>query len=111
MLEGLRDSFGWRPVEESGHLIGLVKDGANISLEPGGQLELSGAPLETIHQTCNEVNEHLREVQHVADRIGAGFIGLGTAPEWTHDQMPLMPKGRYGSWMPTCSGWARRARR
>ncbi|MCB2122959.1 MAG: glutamate--cysteine ligase, partial [Rhodobacteraceae bacterium] len=63
--------------------------------EPGGQLELSGAPLETIHQTCDEVNEHLREVHEIADRIGARFIGLGAAPEWSHDQMPMMPKGRY----------------
>ncbi len=95
MLEGLRDRFGWTPVMEGGHIIGLEKDGANVSLEPGGQLELSGAPLETIHQTCDEVNAHLREVQEVADTIGAGFIGLGAAPEWTHEQMPLMPKGRY----------------
>ena len=95
MLEGLRDGHGWAPVEEGGKLIGLEKDGANISLEPGGQLELSGAPVETIHETCDEVNAHLREVKDVADRIGAGFIGLGAAPVWTHEQMDLMPKGRY----------------
>ena len=95
MLEGLRYRFGWDPLYEGDHIIGLVKDGANISLEPGGQLELSGAPLETIHQTCDEVNTHLREVREIADDIGAGFIGLGAAPEWTHDDMPLMPKGRY----------------
>jgi glutamate--cysteine ligase len=95
MLEGLRDGHGWSPVTEGGHLIGLEKDGANVSLEPGGQLELSGAPLETIHETCDEVNTHLAEVKDVADRIGVGFIGLGAAPEWMHDDMPLMPKGRY----------------
>ncbi|MEM9755390.1 MAG: glutamate-cysteine ligase family protein, partial [Pseudomonadota bacterium] len=95
MLEGLRDRFGWSPVEEAGHLIGLEKDGANISLEPGGQLELSGAPLETIHQTCDEVNDHLAQVKAVADEIGAGFIGLGAAPIWRHEDMPVMPKGRY----------------
>jgi glutamate--cysteine ligase len=95
MLEGLRDEFGWAPVKEAGNIIGLEKDGANVSLEPGGQLELSGAPLETIHQTCDEVSTHLKEVQTVADRIGARFIGLGAAPEWTHEQMPMMPKGRY----------------
>ena len=95
MLEGLRDRFGWAPVLESGKLIGLEKDGANVSLEPGGQLELSGAPLETIHETCDEVNAHLKEVKSVADEIGVGFIGLGAAPEWSHDQMPVMPKGRY----------------
>ena len=95
MLEGLRDGFAWDPVLEGDKIIGLVKGGANVSLEPGGQLELSGAPLETIHQTCDEVNDHLRDVQTVADKIGARFIGLGAAPIWTHDQMPLMPKGRY----------------
>jgi len=95
MLEGLRDRFGWEPVLEGEHIIGLVKDGANVSLEPGGQLELSGAPLETIHQTCDEVNEHLRQVKSIADQIGVGFIGLGAAPHWTHEQMPMMPKGRY----------------
>jgi glutamate--cysteine ligase len=95
MLEGLEGQFGWDRVEEAGHIIGLTKDGANVSLEPGGQLELSGAPLETIHETCDEVNVHLREVREVADKIGAGFIGLGAAPEWSHEEMPMMPKGRY----------------
>ena len=95
MLEGLRDRFNWTEVREAGNLIGLERDGANISLEPGGQFELSGAPLDSIHQTCDEVNEHLREVQEVADGIGARFIGLGAAPDWTHEQMPVMPKGRY----------------
>ena len=95
VLSGLRDRYGWAPVEEAGKLIGLIKDGANVSLEPGGQLELSGAPLETIHQTCDEVNQHLREVKDIADEIGVGFIGLGAAPEWFHDDMPQMPKGRY----------------
>ncbi|MDU8913657.1 glutamate--cysteine ligase [Aestuariicoccus sp. MJ-SS9] len=95
VLEGLRDRHGWSPVEESGLIIGLEKDGANVSLEPGGALELSGAPLETIHETCDEVNQHLREVKDIADEIGVGFIGLGAAPIWRHDEMPLMPKGRY----------------
>ncbi len=95
VLEGLRDLHGWAPLEEGGNLIGLTKDGANVSLEPGGQLELSGAPLESIHQTCDEVNEHLKDVKDIADKVGVGFIGLGAAPVWTHDQMPMMPKGRY----------------
>ena len=95
MLEGLRDRYNWAPIEEAGKLIGLKRDGANISLEPGGQFELSGAPLDSIHQTCDEVNEHLREVHEIADEIGARFIGLGAAPEWSHEQMPVMPKGRY----------------
>jgi glutamate--cysteine ligase len=95
VLEGLRDKHGWDPVLEGGNIIGLTKDGANVSLEPGGALELSGAPLETIHQTCDEVNEHLKDVKDIADRIGVGFIGLGAAPIWSHEEMPLMPKGRY----------------
>jgi len=95
MLEGLRDEFNWAPVLEAGNIIGLEKNGANVSLEPGGQLELSGAPLETIHETCDEVNVHLKEVQTIADRIGVGYIGLGASPDWTHEQVPMMPKGRY----------------
>ena len=95
VLEGLRNLHGWAPVLEEGNLIGLEKDGANVSLEPGGQLELSGAPLQTIHETCDEVNIHLREVKDIADKVGVGFIGLGAAPEWSHEDMPLMPKGRY----------------
>ena len=95
VLEGLRDRHGWAEVREGGHLIGLEKDGANVSLEPGGALELSGAPVETIHETCDEVNVHLREVKGISDEIGVGFIGLGAAPIWQHAEMPLMPKGRY----------------
>jgi glutamate--cysteine ligase len=95
VLEGLQHRFDWSPIFEGENIIGLEKDGANVSLEPGGQLELSGAPLETIHQTCDEVNEHLRQVREVADRIGVGFIGLGAAPIWRHEDMPMMPKGRY----------------
>lgn len=95
VLEGLRDRHGWSEVREGGHLIGLEKAGANVSLEPGGALELSGAPLETIHETCDEVNQHLREVREISDEIGVGFMGLGAAPEWSHEEMPLMPKGRY----------------
>jgi len=95
VLQGLIDRFGWAPVLEGDHIIGLTKDDANVSLEPGGQLELSGAPLRTIHETCDEVNEHLAQVKSVADEIGVGFIGLGAAPIWTHEQMPVMPKGRY----------------
>ena len=73
ILEGLQDRYGWNPIFEGEHLIGLEQNGANISLEPGGQLELSGAPLDSIHQTCDEVNEHLREVQTVSDELGARF--------------------------------------
>ena len=95
VLEGLRDSYDWAPVLEGDKLIGLEKNGANVSLEPGGQLELSGAPLETIHETCDEVNAHLRDVKAISDKVGVGFIGLGAAPTWSHEEMPVMPKGRY----------------
>jgi len=95
VLSALRERHDWQELRESDKLIGLTKDGANISLEPGGALELSGAPLETIHETCDEVNIHLKEVKDIADEIGVGFIGLGAAPTWMHEQMPLMPKGRY----------------
>jgi glutamate--cysteine ligase len=95
MLEGLRDRFGWEPVSEQGHLIGLVRNGANVSLEPGGQFELSGAPLETIGEVAAEFDNHLAEVAQIADPMGVGFLGIGAAPEWSHDQMDRMPKGRY----------------
>lgn len=95
VLSALRDRHAWQELREGDKLIGLTKEGANISLEPGGALELSGAPLETIHETCDEVNVHLKEVKDIADEIGVGFIGLGAAPTWMHEQMPLMPKGRY----------------
>ncbi len=95
MLEGLRDRFGWTPVEEAGAIIGLSRDGANVSLEPGGQLELSGAPVETLHETRAELDNHLSEVAEIARGLGVGFMGLGAAPVWSQDQMPMMPKGRY----------------
>ena len=95
ILENLQNSYGWKPILENKYLIGLEKDGANVSLEPGGQLELSGAPVNTIHATCNEATEHLNQVREIAEKIGAGFIGLGAAPNWKHEDMPVMPKGRY----------------
>ncbi|WP_372840893.1 glutamate--cysteine ligase [Phaeovulum sp.] len=95
MLEGLEARFGWTPVREQGALIGLSRNGANVSLEPGGQLELSGAPLTDLHAIAAEFDAHLAECADVARDIGVAFAGLGTAPIWTHDQMPRMPKGRY----------------
>ncbi len=95
ILEKLKNVYGWNPILENHYLIGLEKNGANVSLEPGGQLELSGAPLETIHATCNEASEHLNQVRTIAEELGAGFIGLGAAPNWTEEMMPIMPKGRY----------------
>lgn len=94
MLEGLQ-RFDWSPVYEGDNVIALKRDGASVSLEPGGQLELSGAPLEYVHQTCREVNQHLREVREVADEIGAGFLSLGFRPDTKLEDVPVMPKGRY----------------
>ena len=95
VLEGLRDRFGWQPVLEQGALIGLSRNGANVSLEPGGQLELSGAPLTDVHAVAAELDQHLAEVAQIAGPLGIGFSGLGAAPIWRHEDMPVMPKGRY----------------
>ena len=95
LFQGLQDQFGWTPVREQENVIGLKRDGAFISLEPGGQVELSGAPLATLHDTAAETARHLAEVTAVADPMGVAFLGIGAAPVWTHEQMPMMPKGRY----------------
>jgi len=94
LLDGLT-RFGWKPVNEGDHVIALERGMANVSLEPGGQFELSGAPLETIHEICEETGGHLQEVKVVADELGLGFLGLGFTPTWTREQVPVMPKGRY----------------
>ena len=94
MLQGLK-RFGWSGVYEGETLIGLERGGASISLEPGGQFELSGAPLETVHDICAETGRHLQEVKTVADEMGVGFLGVGFSPLWTREQTPVMPKGRY----------------
>jgi len=94
MLVGLQ-RFGWQAIEEGGYVVALKREGASITLEPGGQFELSGAPLDNVHQTCAEVNRHLREVREVADEIGAGFLGLGFSPKWSLEETPMMPKARY----------------
>ena len=94
LLKGLT-RFGWQAVEESGRVIALLKDGASVTLEPAGQLELSGAALESIHQTCVEVGTHLKEVKQVADELRLGFLGMGFQPKWRREDMPWMPKGRY----------------
>lgn len=95
LMEGLRDRFGWKEVLEQGRIIGLTRGGANVSLEPGGQFELSGAMMDTVHKTDAETRAHLAEVAEVAGPMGVGFMGLGAAPVWSHEQMPMMPKGRY----------------
>ncbi len=95
MFEGLAARFGWTRVREGGKVIGLQRGQANISLEPGGQFELSGAAVETLHETAAELRNHLEEVAAVAGPMGVRFMGIGAAPEWTFAQMPRMPKGRY----------------
>ncbi len=103
MLEGLQ-RFGWEPILEAGKPIGLTYQGQAISLEPGGQFELSGAPLATLHDTCAEVHSHLVQVKAVAEEIGAVFVGVGFQPKWRREDIPVMPKARYDimrAYMPT----------
>ena len=97
LLDGMQQKLGWEPIIDAGNIIGLVEptgQGA-ISLEPGGQFELSGAPLETIHQTCREGNAHLAQVREIAEPLGIRFLGLGGSPKWTLAETPRMPKSRY----------------
>jgi glutamate--cysteine ligase len=94
LLEGLM-TYGWSGVFENEVLIGLERGGASVSLEPGGQFELSGAPLETIHDICSETGQHLHEVKEVAKQLDIGFLGLGFSPLWPRNDIPVMPKGRY----------------
>jgi glutamate--cysteine ligase len=96
LLMGLT-RFGWEPVFEGGNVIALKEpDGGFVSLEPAGQVELSGAPVQDIHETCTELQEHLRQVKILAGEMGIGFLGLGYQPKWPQAEMPWMPKGRYG---------------
>jgi glutamate--cysteine ligase len=97
LLEGMRLLLGWEPIMEGEHIIGLtsVTGAAAISLEPGGQFELSGAPLETVHETSSEIHAHLAQLAEVARPLGLGFLGLGMSPKWSRSQTPMMPKGRY----------------
>ena len=97
LLTGMQDKLGWEPIMDAGKIIGLASPvgmGA-ISLEPGGQFELSGAPLETIHETCKESNHHLATLREVAEPLGIRFLGMGGSPKWTFAETPRMPKSRY----------------
>ncbi|MEC3951162.1 glutamate--cysteine ligase [Sphingobium sp. HWE2-09] len=87
--------YGWNPVFEGENIIALSGADGTISLEPAGQLELSGAPLENLHQTCAETGRHLEQVKYVGDMLGLGFLGLGMWPDKTRAELPIMPKGRY----------------
>ncbi len=96
MLEGLAEKFGWQPVREQDKIIALIDDsGASITLEPGGQLELSGALLDNVHKTCDEVYTHLRQVKAIAEPLGIAFLGMGFQPKWRREDTQWMPKGRY----------------
>jgi glutamate--cysteine ligase len=97
LLEGLQDRTGWAPIMEDDHPIGLADEagGGAISLEPGGQFELSGAPLKTLHDTARETAQHLEDTKAVAESLGIGFLTLGMSPLWTRSQTPVMPKARY----------------
>jgi glutamate--cysteine ligase len=95
LLGGLT-RFGWSPVYEGGNLIALTKpDGCSVTLEPGGQVELSGAPVKTLHETCDEVHAHLAEVKEIGAELGTGLLGVGFQPKWRREDIPWMPKGRY----------------
>ena len=97
LLEGMQHLLGWQPITEGEHIIGLsdVTGGGAISLEPGGQFELSGAQVETVHQTSSELMAHLAQVREVAAPLHIGFLGMGMTPNWTRAEIPKMPKGRY----------------
>ena len=99
MLKALTE-FGWEPVEETAadgsvNVIALKGEDGAVSLEPAGQLELSGAPLENLHQTCAETGRHLKQVKAIGEQTGKAFLGMGLWPDKTRAELPIMPKGRY----------------
>ncbi|WP_336978191.1 glutamate--cysteine ligase [Altererythrobacter fulvus] len=98
MLLALRE-YGWEPVEEGDNVIAMSGADGAISLEPAGQLELSGAPLENLHQTCAETGRHVGQVKEIGEKFGVGFLGLGMWPDKTREELPVMPKGRYAIMM------------
>jgi glutamate--cysteine ligase len=97
LLDGMKHLLGWEPITEGDNIIGMfdVTGGGAISLEPGGQFELSGAPVENVHQTASELMAHLAQLREVAKPLGIGFLGMGMTPNWSRADMPKMPKGRY----------------
>jgi glutamate--cysteine ligase len=97
LLDGMQARLGWEPILDAENIIGLADDegGGAISLEPGGQFELSGAPVATVHETCTELQGHLDHLRAVAEPLGVGFLGMGMAPTWTRAEVPVMPKRRY----------------
>lgn len=96
LLTALAERYDWEPIIENGNVIALTKDKCSVSLEPGGQIELSGAPLKNIHQTCGEVHTHLHELREICGDLGIDMLGVGHQPKWSREETPWMPKGRYG---------------
>ena len=97
LLKGMQEKLGWEPIMDGENIIGLGEQSGMgaISIEPGGQFELSGAPLETIHETCRESNRHLAVLKEIAEPMGIRFLGMGGSPKWTFAETPRMPKSRY----------------
>jgi glutamate--cysteine ligase len=97
LLDGLQTESGWDPILEGNHPIGLAdpRNGGAISLEPGGQFELSGAPLRSVHETAEEFERHMAQVKKVAEPLGLDFLTLGMSPKWARAETPAMPKSRY----------------
>src|SRR3974377_1378267 len=90
LLEGMQHLLGWEPIMEGPNVIGLldVTGGGAISLERGGQFELSGAQYSTVHQTSAELMAHLAQVREVAQPLRIGFLGIGMTPSWSRADMP-----------------------
>lgn len=95
MLNGIAERFQWDKILEDDNVIALKQGQQMISLEPGGQVELSGAPVETLYQTCAEINSHIYQVKAIAEKMGIGFLGIGFQPKWRLKDMPIMPKRRF----------------
>ena len=87
--------FGWKPIKEKGNIIGLSKDGRNITLEPGNQVELSGAKLINIHEACAESQDYLFELNQVAKKLNIKIVSAGFDPISSLKQIPNNPKQRY----------------
>lgn len=97
LLKGMQAKLGWEPIMDGANIIGLAEQSGKgaISIEPGGQFELSGAAVESIHETCRESNQHLAVLKEIAEPLGIGFLGMGGSPKWSLDETPRMPKSRY----------------
>ena len=91
----LSNKYNWEKVFEDSNLIALKKNNASITLEPGGQIELSGAPMKNLFETCKEVNQHQSELDDICKSMEIDFLGMGLLPKWKLNKIKLMPKKRY----------------